>query len=179
MNATLIIYATLIFFSTIGLKRGEYKVNYLNNAEIIDMGVVAANNWCCGGCISFECYSCCSRVGSYIFQEGHKVYCLALANHIWYFYWSLSLNLCAIFCSNFSELFDTEWFITFLRNDVRIVKELPDMGGNFVATYTVRVPRKCTPKCYEDRVLPVLVRKRVSLHMHPQIKKAQVDMCFF
>lgn len=44
MNATLIIYATLIFFSTIGLKRGEYKVNYLNNAEIIDMGVVAANN---------------------------------------------------------------------------------------------------------------------------------------
>lgn len=169
MNATLIIYATLIFFSTMGLKRGEYKVNYLNNAEIIDMGVVAANNWCCGGCISFECYSC-SRVGSYIFQEGHKVYCLALANHIWYFYWSLSLNLCAIFCSNFSELFDTEWFITFLRNDVRIVKELPEMGGNFVAPYTVRVPRKCTPKCYEDRVLPVLVRKRVSLHMHPQIK---------
>ncbi|KAH1263961.1 O-fucosyltransferase 6 [Glycine max] len=62
--------------------------------------------------------------------------------------------------SNFSELFDTEWFITFLRNDVRIVKELPEMGGNFVAPYTVRVPRKCTPKCYEDRVLPVLVRKR-------------------
>ncbi|TKY57547.1 GDP-fucose protein O-fucosyltransferase [Spatholobus suberectus] len=62
--------------------------------------------------------------------------------------------------SNFSELFDADWFITFLRNDVRIIKHLPNMGGNFVAPYTLRVPRKCTPKCYEDRVLPVLVKKR-------------------
>ncbi|RDY06857.1 hypothetical protein CR513_09104, partial [Mucuna pruriens] len=64
--------------------------------------------------------------------------------------------------SNFSELFDTDWFITFLQNDVRIIKHLPNMGGNFVAPYTLRVPRKCTPKCYEDRVLPVLVKKRAA-----------------
>ena len=32
-----------------------------------------------------------------------------------------------------------------------------------MAPYPVRVPRKCTPKCYEDRVLPVLLRKRVSV----------------
>ncbi|KAL2316518.1 hypothetical protein Fmac_030394 [Flemingia macrophylla] len=64
--------------------------------------------------------------------------------------------------SNFSELFDPDWFITFLRNDVRIIKHLPTMGENFVAPYTLRVPRKCTPKCYEDRVLPVVVKKRAS-----------------
>ncbi|XP_020240537.1 protein ROOT HAIR SPECIFIC 17 [Cajanus cajan] len=63
--------------------------------------------------------------------------------------------------SNFSELFDADWFITFLRNDVRIIKHLPNMGENFVAPYTLRVPRKCTPKCYENRVLPVLVKKRI------------------
>ncbi|CAI8583806.1 unnamed protein product [Vicia faba] len=62
--------------------------------------------------------------------------------------------------SNFSELFDTDWFIKFLRNDIRVIKQLPIMGEKFVAPYTVRVPRKCTPKCYEDRVLPVLVKKR-------------------
>ncbi|XP_027333312.1 O-fucosyltransferase 6-like [Abrus precatorius] len=61
--------------------------------------------------------------------------------------------------SNFSELFDADWFITFLRNDVRIIKHLPIMEGKFVAPYTMRVPRKCTTKCYEDRVLPVLVKK--------------------
>jgi len=69
------------------------------------------------------------------------------------------------FCSNFSELFDTDWFITFLLNDVSVVKHLPNLEGKFVAPYTLRVPRKCTPKCYKDRVLPKLVRKRVSLNI--------------
>ncbi|XP_004491638.1 protein ROOT HAIR SPECIFIC 17 [Cicer arietinum] len=63
--------------------------------------------------------------------------------------------------SNFSELFDADWFITFLRNDIKVIKQLPNMGEKFMAPYTVRVPRKCTPKCYEGRVLPVLVKKRV------------------
>lgn len=63
--------------------------------------------------------------------------------------------------SNFSQLFDADWFITSLRNDIRVVKQLPNMGEKFVTPYTVRVPRKCTPKCYEGRVLPVLVKKRV------------------
>ncbi|BAT80449.1 hypothetical protein LR48_Vigan738s000800 [Vigna angularis] len=62
--------------------------------------------------------------------------------------------------SNFSELFDTDWFITFLLNDVSVVKHLPSSKGKFVAPYTMRVPRKCSPKCYEDRVLPMLVKKR-------------------
>ncbi|XP_014503859.1 uncharacterized protein At1g04910 [Vigna radiata var. radiata] len=62
--------------------------------------------------------------------------------------------------SNFSELFDTDWFITFLLNDVSVVKHLPNSKGKFMAPYTLRVPRKCTPKCYEDRVLPMLVKKR-------------------
>ncbi|OIW16464.1 hypothetical protein TanjilG_19180 [Lupinus angustifolius] len=34
------------------------------------------------------------------------------------------------------------------------------MGDKVVVPYTVRVPRKCTPQCYHDRVLPVLIKKR-------------------
>ncbi|GAU43393.1 hypothetical protein TSUD_254760 [Trifolium subterraneum] len=62
--------------------------------------------------------------------------------------------------SNFSELFDADWFVKFLRNDIRVVKQLPNIGEKFVSPHTVRVPRKCTPKCYEGRVLPLLVKKR-------------------
>ncbi|KAI4350228.1 hypothetical protein L6164_004701 [Bauhinia variegata] len=61
--------------------------------------------------------------------------------------------------SNFAEIFDVDWFISFLRNDVRIIKQLPETGGEAVTPYTMRVPRKCTPKCYQDRVLPALVKK--------------------
>ena len=31
-----------------------------------------------------------------------------------------------------------------------------------MAPYTMRVPRKCTPSCYQKRVLPVLTKKHVS-----------------
>ena len=71
--------------------------------------IIDADSWCCGGCISFECYPCCSRVGSYFFLERHQV-CLCLVNHVWYFYWkqySGSLNLCAIFLQ---QLFWTIWY---------------------------------------------------------------------
>jgi len=144
------------------------------------MVLVAADNWCCRGCISFECYTCRSRVGSCIFLERHQVcLCVALAllslissSYVIVFLLEAKLIVFSplnlqwtncYFCSNFSELFDTDWFITFLRNDVSVVKYLPNLEGKFVAPYTLRVPRKCTPKCYEDRVLPMLVRKRVSL----------------
>ncbi|KAK7258297.1 hypothetical protein RIF29_23870 [Crotalaria pallida] len=63
--------------------------------------------------------------------------------------------------SNFSQIFDVDWFISFLRNDIKIIKQIPNKGGKFVTPYTVRVPRKCTPKCYEDRVLPLLIKKHV------------------
>ncbi|WVY91985.1 hypothetical protein V8G54_037499 [Vigna mungo] len=44
--------------------------------------------------------------------------------------------------------------------DTSVVKHLPNSEGKFMAPYTLRVPRKCTPKCYEGRVLPMLVKKR-------------------
>ncbi|KAL5562384.1 hypothetical protein UlMin_032131 [Ulmus minor] len=63
--------------------------------------------------------------------------------------------------SNFGEIFDVDQFISFLSKDVQIIKELPTKGGKSVAPYTMRVPRKCTPKCYLNRVLPVLNRRHV------------------
>lgn len=38
-----------------------------------EMQIVAADNRCCCRCLSFECYSCCSTVGSYIFLERQQV----------------------------------------------------------------------------------------------------------
>nr|XP_010935239.1 O-fucosyltransferase 16 isoform X1 [Elaeis guineensis] len=64
--------------------------------------------------------------------------------------------------SNFAEIFDVDWFISFLSKDVKIVKELPKKGRKVVrAPYHMRVPRKCTPRCYQNRVLPVLLKKHV------------------
>lgn len=66
-------------------------------------------------------------------------------------------------CSNFTEIFDVDQFISFLSKDVKIIKELPTKGGKALTPYTMRIPRKCNPKCYEKRVLPVLNKKHVSV----------------
>ncbi|XP_051189429.1 O-fucosyltransferase 6 [Lolium perenne] len=63
--------------------------------------------------------------------------------------------------SNFSEIFDIDWFISFLAKDVKIIKEPPEKGGKAVRPYKMRVPRKCTPQCYLKRVLPALLKKHV------------------
>ncbi|RZC48573.1 hypothetical protein C5167_016994 [Papaver somniferum] len=63
--------------------------------------------------------------------------------------------------SNFTEIFDVEWFIRSLSKDVKIIKQVPKKGGKVMTPYTMRVPRKCTVKCYLSRVLPVLLKKHV------------------
>ncbi|PIA46884.1 hypothetical protein AQUCO_01500434v1 [Aquilegia coerulea] len=62
--------------------------------------------------------------------------------------------------SNFTEIFDVDWFISFLSKDVKIIKQLPERRGKAMSFYTMRVPRKCTPSCYVKRVVPVLVKKK-------------------
>ncbi|XP_050263523.1 O-fucosyltransferase 16-like isoform X2 [Quercus robur] len=61
--------------------------------------------------------------------------------------------------SEFAEIFDVDQFISFLSKDVKIVKEIPPNGGKVLSPFTMRVPRKCNPKCYQSRVLPVLIKK--------------------
>ncbi|KAK6939233.1 GDP-fucose protein O-fucosyltransferase [Dillenia turbinata] len=64
--------------------------------------------------------------------------------------------------SKFSEIFDTNWFISFLSKDVKVIKELPKKGGGkALSPYTMRVPRKCSERCYQMRVLPVLLKRHV------------------
>lgn len=57
--------------------------------------------------------------------------------------------------SNFEDIFDIDWFMSFLSNDVNILKELP----NGPKVTTMRVPRKCNERCYEKRVLPVIMKR--------------------
>ncbi|KAM0012972.1 putative GDP-fucose protein O-fucosyltransferase [Helianthus debilis subsp. tardiflorus] len=61
--------------------------------------------------------------------------------------------------STFSEIFDVDWFITHLLRDVKVIKELPRKGGKDWIPYNMRVPRKCNERCYQIRVLPVLMKK--------------------
>ena len=70
---------------------------------------------------------------------------------------------CFAFCSNFSEIFDVDWFISYLSKDVKIIKQLPRRGGKTLSPYNMRVPRKCNERCYINRILPVLLKKHVSI----------------
>ncbi|KAL0386828.1 UNVERIFIED_CONTAM: O-fucosyltransferase 6 [Sesamum radiatum] len=60
--------------------------------------------------------------------------------------------------SNFSDIFDVDWFITYLSKDVKIIKQLPEKAGKVITTH---VPRNCDPECYQTRILPIFDRKRV------------------
>ncbi|KAK4788240.1 hypothetical protein SAY86_019559 [Trapa natans] len=61
--------------------------------------------------------------------------------------------------SNFEDIFDVDWFILYLWRDVEILMELPSNHGNVLTPYNMRVPRKCTPQCYQSLVLPMLNKK--------------------
>ncbi|KAJ0010558.1 hypothetical protein Pint_34286 [Pistacia integerrima] len=61
--------------------------------------------------------------------------------------------------SGFGEIFDVDWFISFLSRDAEIIKQLPIKRGKVLTPHNMRVPRKCSPKFYESHVLPVLNKK--------------------
>ncbi|XP_024958688.1 O-fucosyltransferase 29-like [Cynara cardunculus var. scolymus] len=65
--------------------------------------------------------------------------------------------------SDFANIFDVDWFISFLAKDVPVVKRVPDkyMRSLEKPPYTMRVPRKSEPRYYLDEVLPILLRRRV------------------
>ncbi|KAL8128754.1 LOW QUALITY PROTEIN: hypothetical protein V2J09_017909, partial [Rumex salicifolius] len=60
--------------------------------------------------------------------------------------------------SNFEDIFDIDQYISYLSNDVKIIKELPK---NAPKPHTVHIPRKCSENCYNKRVLPVLNKRHV------------------
>ncbi|KAL9231894.1 hypothetical protein vseg_007057 [Gypsophila vaccaria] len=61
--------------------------------------------------------------------------------------------------SDFDDIFDVDWFMSFLSNDIKILKELPLVGGKVITPVHTRVPRKCSPKYYLNRILPLLNKK--------------------
>ncbi|CAA7042422.1 unnamed protein product [Microthlaspi erraticum] len=85
--------------------------------------------------------------------------------------------------SNFEEIFDVDRFITQLSKDVNIIKELPkeEEPRLLQGLQSMRVPRKCTPSCYMERVLPILNKKhvvqlskfdyRLSNELDPELQK--------
>jgi len=66
--------------------------------------------------------------------------------------------------SDFSDIFDVDWFISYLSKDVTIVKRIPYevMLSMDKLPWTMRAPRKSMPEFYIDEVLPILMRRRVS-----------------
>lgn len=88
------------------------------------------------------------------------VWCLILTNLLHFFLFFFLL--CFFLCSDFSEIFDVDRFISVLSKDVKIIKQIPRKGGKSLTPYHMRVPRKCNEKCYQNRVLPVLLKRHVS-----------------
>jgi len=64
--------------------------------------------------------------------------------------------------SDFSNIFDVDWFMSFLSKDVKIIEKLPQKGGQTWSPRRMRVPRKCNEKCYINRVLPVLQKRQFN-----------------
>jgi hypothetical protein len=59
------------------------------------------------------------------------------------------------------------WFISSLRSDVPIVKKLPSkLELNEERIYSTRVPRKCEPDFFKEKVLPLLQRQKVILSFY-------------
>jgi hypothetical protein len=67
--------------------------------------------------------------------------------------------------SNFSDIFDVDWFISSVAPDVKVIKELPPSSKKFISSQmsNLRVPRKVSPHYYLTRILPILKRKQVWL----------------
>ncbi|KAL3818222.1 hypothetical protein ACJIZ3_004127 [Penstemon smallii] len=65
--------------------------------------------------------------------------------------------------SDFFNIFDVDWFISYLAKDVPIVKKVPEkfMRSMEKPPYTMRVPRKSEPDYYIEQVLPILLRRHV------------------
>ncbi|KAK9059221.1 hypothetical protein SSX86_021840 [Deinandra increscens subsp. villosa] len=65
--------------------------------------------------------------------------------------------------SDFANIFDVDWFISFLAKDVPVVKRVPEkiMRSLEKPPYTMRVPRKSEPQFYLDEVLPILTKRHV------------------
>ncbi|XP_057805901.1 protein ROOT HAIR SPECIFIC 17-like isoform X2 [Salvia miltiorrhiza] len=59
--------------------------------------------------------------------------------------------------SNFSDIFDVDWFVSYLSKDVKIIQRLPE--GEVGEVRTARVPRKCDATCYQSRILPIFKKK--------------------
>ncbi|KAE8720687.1 CYCB2 [Hibiscus syriacus] len=65
--------------------------------------------------------------------------------------------------SNFTDIFDV---ISFLSKDVKIITQLPKRGGRTWTPYTMRIPRKCSERCYVNRILPVLLKRHNAVQLN-------------
>ncbi|KAH7297480.1 hypothetical protein KP509_26G071200 [Ceratopteris richardii] len=63
--------------------------------------------------------------------------------------------------SNFSDIFDVEWFTASLAPDVNILKEIPARSKiKREMLYSTRAPRRSEPEYYIRYILPLLKRKK-------------------
>lgn len=74
----------------------------------------------------------------------------------------------SISCSKFGDIFDEDFFIHVLRNNVNVVKELPvdileQFDNNISSIVNLRVKAWSSPTYYLQKVLPKLVQMRFAL----------------
>ncbi|KAE9595421.1 hypothetical protein Lal_00031271 [Lupinus albus] len=68
--------------------------------------------------------------------------------------------------SKFSDIYDEEYFVNTLKNDVRVVEEIPEylmerFGSNMTNVYNFRIKAWSSIQYYKDVVLPKLLEEKV------------------
>lgn len=74
------------------------------------------------------------------------------------------MSFCCQFfsCSNFSDIFDVDWFIMSLQPYLPVIKELPaNLSIAEDRVFSMRVPRRCSVDYYRRRVFPILQKYKV------------------
>jgi len=64
------------------------------------------------------------------------------------------------FHSNFSDIFDVDWFISSVAQDVQVIKE-PVEALRGKSAYSRGIPRKAKPEYYLSQILPILKKRKV------------------
>lgn len=81
------------------------------------------------------------------------------------FFFNGSLTLYFLLASKFKDIYDEEYFVDTLKNDVRVVYKIPEylmerFGSNFTNVYNFRVKAWSSIGYYRDVVLPKLLEEK-------------------
>lgn len=122
-----------------------------------------------GSAINYNIYEHCMLCRILLKTHGclSRGYCLININDVHYFYFSYKLHYLTslFFSSKFDDIYDEDYFVNTLENDVRVVNKIPEylmerFDHNLTNVYNFRVKAWSPIQYYGDAVLPKLLEEK-------------------